>query len=205
MERHLRKGLLFVIILLGAVGCSDAPVPLAPLAPDAVVLAFGDSLTRGTGAKAGNSYPDQLAQLIGREVVNEGIPGEVSAAGRARLADVLDRVQPALLILCHGGNDILRGLSKEQLQENLQAMIDMARTRDIDVVLVAVPQRSLLLRQEPTYEDLASKNQLPLEATIVAEILSDASLRADRIHPNGTGYRELALALQTLLQNAGAL
>ena len=94
---------LFIYIVLFA-GCDSGP-KIAPLGQDAVVLAFGDSLTYGTGAPAGQSYPDALADLLGKPVVNVGIPGEVSSAGLKRLPGMLDKHNPTLVILCHGGND----------------------------------------------------------------------------------------------------
>ncbi|WP_049722475.1 GDSL-type esterase/lipase family protein [Gilvimarinus polysaccharolyticus] len=205
-QRLLRFLLLSLLLslLLVLSACSKTPA-LAPLAADARVLAFGDSLTKGTGAAAGQSYPEFLAQVLGRQVVNAGVPGEVSAQGLQRLPSVLDTVQPDLLILCHGGNDILRTLDKTQLAENLQAMIDLAQARDIPVVLIAVPQRSLLLRAEPLYQTLAEHNNIPLQSDIVANILAQADWRSDRVHPNGLGYQQLANAVRDLLHDVGAI
>lgn len=194
----------WALMLLTLSACSDSP-RLDYLHADARLLAFGDSLTRGTGAEVEQSYPAHLSRLIDRQVINEGIPGEVSAEGLARLPGVLDRVQPDLLLLCHGGNDILRSLDEVQLAQNLQAMIDLALARGIDVVLIPVPKRSLLLRAEPLYRQLAERNQLPLAPDIVADVLGEASLRSDRIHPNGEGYGKIAAALAELLAERGAL
>lgn len=192
------------ILCLVLAGCTPPP-ELEPLAADAVVLAFGDSLTFGTGAGTGESYPEVLSGLIGRTVVKAGVPGEVSRDGLERLPALLDREQPALLLLCHGGNDQLQRLDPARLADNLRAMIREARDRNIAVVLIAVPAPGLSLRPLPLYAGIADEFGLAADLETVADILGDRALKSDYIHPNAAGYRRLALAVADLLRAAGAV
>src|SRR5687768_12156614 len=118
---------LALLLILAMAGCGGPTARLPRLSSDAVVLAFGDSLTYGTGTSPDKSYPAALERRIGLKVIAAGIPGEVSAAGLARLPEVLDEIKPKLLILCHGGNDILRKLSLGQAAANIRAMVSLAR------------------------------------------------------------------------------
>ena len=200
--RLLALGALTLALLTG---CGGGTPPLTPLAPDAVILAFGDSLTHGSGAAREEAYPAILAQLTGREVVNRGVPGEVTAAGLARLPAVLDEVRPRLLILCHGGNDMLRKKGIGQATENIRQMVRMARERGVEVALIGVPAPGLLLGTAEFYEPLAEELAAPIEAEALAEILSDRDLKSDTIHPNAAGYRRMAEAIRDMLTEAGAL
>ncbi|MEE9265313.1 MAG: arylesterase [Gammaproteobacteria bacterium] len=185
--------------------CGDDPVPLPRLAPDAVILAFGDSLTHGTGARDYQSYPAVLAQRTGRKVINAGVPGEETARGLRRLPGVLDRYRPDLLILCHGGNDILRKRDPAVTEANLREMIRLARERNIPVVMIAVPKVGLFLSPADFYADIAADMQLPVEDDILADVLGDNRYKSDHVHPNASGYSRLAEAVQALLMEHGAL
>jgi len=195
---------LTLLLLTGILACDQTP-QLRPLPSDAVVLAFGDSLTHGTGASKKESYPAHLETLISRKVINAGIPGEISATGLKRLSILLQRQQPDLLILCHGGNDILRHYNLKQTKTNIQKMIDLAKNNGTDVVLIGVPQFGVFLSSAKLYQELAEQNQLPIENTVLSEILGKNKFKSDQIHPNAQGYTLLAERIQTLLQNSGAL
>jgi len=195
---------MLMAIILGSVACSKVP-QLPPLAVDATILAFGDSLTAGTGAGESESYPAVLAQLTGRKVINAGIPGEVSATGLLRLPEILEREKPSLLILCHGGNDLLRQQEQKALAENLRSMVKIAREKGVPVLLVAVPSFNLTLDPPALYEELAKEFNLPIESRILPHILAKNALKSDHIHPNAAGYRLLAEALFKLLKKSGAI
>jgi lysophospholipase L1-like esterase len=199
----------FLTILLMALllpACDFATPKIAKLPTDGVVLAFGDSLTYGTGARPEESYPAVLQSLIGRQVVRAGVPGEVTAEGLARLPGLLRQHRPNLLILCHGGNDLLRREARENIVANLRAMVRMAKEQGIDVVLVGVPNLGLLLGHSAGfYEELAEELEIPYDGETLSVILQQPSLKSDAIHPNAPGYRKLAEGIAALLQKSGAI
>ena len=195
---------LLIIILSVVSACSSAP-RLPALSGDAVVLAFGDSLTAGTGAAPEAGYPEELSRLIGRRVINAGVPGEVTAAGLKRLPDLLDSEKPALVVLCLGGNDFLQRLDLLQAEQNMRAMVAMIHERGIGVVLIGVPRLGLGLEVPDWYQRIAADAGIPYEGRVLQRILSDHQLKSDPIHPNAAGYRQMAEALAALLRKAGAL
>lgn len=195
---------LIAAFLLALPACSRSP-RLAPLPSDAVVLAFGDSLTYGTGARPEESYPAVLERLIGRRVVNAGVPGEVTGEGKGRLPALLDGEHPALTIICLGGNDFLRRLDEKETEANLREMVRTARERGSAVLLVAVPRLGFGLEVPELYRRVAREAGVPLDRKALERILTDRSLKSDPIHPNAAGYRELAEAVAKALRQAGAV
>lgn len=202
MTRHL---LLAVMMLVLLAGCGDKVPPVAKLAAGDVVLAFGDSLTYGTGAKPEDSYPAVLGALIGRTVVRAGVPGEQTAAGLQRLPGVLDEHQPRLVIVCLGGNDMLRKRPHDSVESNLRQILSLIKSRGIDAVLVGVPAPGLITSAPEFYEKLAKEFSVPYEGDIITSVLYKADLKSDPIHPNAAGYQKVAEAIAELLRNAGAI
>ena len=186
-------------------GCSPGVPPLPKLDSGATVLAFGDSLTHGTGAAPDLSYPAQLGRLIGRKVVAAGVPGEVSEEGLRRLPSVLDEVRPQLVILCHGGNDFLQRLDEASVARNLRQMIGLARQRGVAVMLVATPKPGFGAARVAFYEEIGRELGIPVERGVVADVLTTNKLKSDLIHPNADGYRHIAEAVAILLRKAGAV
>lgn len=188
--------------MLSACGGSSSP-GIHALHSDSVILAFGDSLTHGTGSSKEAAYPEVLSELLGGvQVVNAGISGEVSEQGRVRLIDLLQIHQPQLVILCHGGNDLLQRLDRQALKDNLRAMITNIKQQGIDVILVGVPQPALSLAVPDLYQHLAEDFQIPYQGDILAKVLADRHLKSDTVHPNGDGYYKIAQALAELINQA---
>ena len=178
---------------------------LTRLPSDAVILAFGDSLTFGTGAAEDESYPAQLEQLVGRRVVRAGVPGEVSAQALARLPGALDEHAPRLLLLCIGGNDFLRQLGNRQAEANVRAMVKLARSRGVEVLLIGTPEPGYSLSPPSFYAEIAREFRQPYEEAAMSQVLRDNALKSDPIHPNALGYRLIAERVAQRLRQSGAI
>ena len=192
------------LLVLALAACGERP-KLEHLASDAVVLAFGDSLTYGTGAATSDSYPAVLEKRIGRKVVNAGVPGETSGEGLARLPGVIDEVQPRILILCHGGNDFLRKLDEGRAAENVRAMIRLAREKGIGVVLLAPPRPGIPPAVPSFYREISAALKIPFDEGTIKAVLLDSRLKSDFVHPNAQGYAKIADAVHEMLRKAGAI
>jgi len=167
------------------------------------ILAFGDSLTYGFGASTKESYPERLSLLSGYKIINAGINGNTSSEGLKRLAPLLEDRSVKLMILCFGGNDIIQKKSMSGLKQNLKSMIQMAKAKNIEVLLISVPNITLFgLSPLELYEEVAKEENIPLLSGVLANILSQPSLKNDQIHPNALGYKEMAeLIYESLKEN----
>ena len=121
-----RRYLFALVAVLFLVACDRAPT-LPRLSPHDVILAFGDSLTHGTGASEETAYPAVLASLTGHTVINAGVPGDTTATGLQRLPAVLAEYKPRLVLLCLGGNDMLHKQPAATTENNLRCMVQTIR------------------------------------------------------------------------------
>lgn len=210
-HHHLLLLLCAIALLtLGLTGCGRK-VGYTAIPKGAVVLAFGDSVTHGTGAAPGEDYPTRLAALTGWEVRNHGIPGDTAANAKGRITEALEATQPKLVLVELGGNDFLRRHPDAAIKEDLRIILRAAKAGGRPVVLVGVPKLSLIgaafgsLADAPLYAELAGEENVVLVEDVFSDILSTPALKADQIHPNREGYGVLAEGIAKSLRKAGLL
>ena len=142
-------------------------------------------------------------------VINAGIPGDTAEAATNRIQALLDEHQPALVIIEIGGNDFLRRRPQSSVKEDLRRVIRAAKAARAVVVLVAVPELSLLgvvtrkVSDSPIYEQLGEEENVLVIADVFSDILGRPELCADNIHPNAAGYRLMAEGIVLQLKTAG--
>jgi len=185
--------IIAAIVILALLSLTKNKANTMALSNHDSILAFGDSLTYGFGANPNESYPARLTLLSGHSIINGGVNGDTSTEGLRRLAPYLENKSVKLMILCFGGNDILQKKSMSQLKQNLKTMIQMAKAKNIEVLLLSVPNFSLFgLSPLDLYEEVADEENIPLLSGVLANILSQPSLKNDQIHPNASGYKKMA-------------
>src|SRR5574344_760634 len=124
---HRRHLLLASTAAIALAACGKRQPQAQALPAEATVLALGDSLTQGVGAKANEAWPSLLAERTGWDVINAGISGDTSAQALERLPDLLQEHAPALVVVSIGGNDFLRQMSAETAQANIRRICQQAK------------------------------------------------------------------------------
>lgn len=195
-----------VAATIGMTGCSNEPRQAA-LPTGSTVVALGDSLTYGYGANSETAYPTVLAELTKWNVINAGVNGDTSADVLARIEDIVKQA-PDLVLLGVGGNDVLQRIPPDTTRANINATVDVLKSANINVVLIAEPYFSTSAlfgkaSDNPLYKDIASAQEVPLYSGGWSAILSDDTLKSDRIHANAAGYRQFAQGLYDYLKEEG--
>ncbi len=156
------------------------------------IISFGDSLTAGYGASAGEDYPARLASLIGTSVLNAGVSGDTTEMALARIdSDVLSR-DPRVVIVGLGGNDYLRGVDIATTERNLRMIVRKVHGAGAMVVLLGFSFPSLNLDYHKMYDRVASEEGCLLLPHMLRGIVTDPDLKSDAIHPNARGYQIMA-------------
>ena len=163
-----------------------------------VVLVVGDSLSAEYGLKRGEGWVALLEQRLSAEkspykIVNASISGDTTSGGRSRLAPLLARHKPAVVVIELGGNDALRGLPLDMTEQNLSAMTQAAQKAGAKVLLLGmqVPPNyggAYGERFSGLFSKVAKAEKVPLVPFFLKGVadVSDATalFQADRIHPN---------------------
>ncbi len=163
------------------------------------IICFGDSLTAGVGAPAGEDYPAQLSRLIGRPVVNAGATGDTTADALSRLGPVL-AARPRMVIVILGGNDIRQGVNREEAFANLAQIVARIQAAGGMVVLGGIDIPLFSRGFESGYPKLARESGSLLVPNVFAGIWGREGMMADQIHPNAAGYAVMASQIQAVIK-----
>ena len=214
-------GMMGLALALTACGNeTDAPAPEAapsaaaaptaapaPNGPERRILAFGDSLFAGYGLEDDQGYPEVLQAAlrqrgINARVIDAGVSGDTTAAGRQRIGFVLDAQDspPELALVELGGNDLLRGIPPAQTRENLTAILAELDKRDIPVLLMgmrAPPNmgEAYVAEFDAIYPALAQRFGTGLVPFFLEPVYDKPALiQPDRVHPTAEGIEALVAA-----------
>ena len=156
------------------------------------IICFGDSLTYGTGASKGMDYPSQLSKIIGRAVINKGIPGDTTITALRRLKRDVLSIDPDIVLITLGGNDLKNGVSKKNAFDNLKQIVETIQKQGARVIIGGLNFPGMDRGFGRGYEDLAQQTGALLIPNIFAGIVNNPNLMSDSIHPNNNGYRIIA-------------
>ena len=189
-----RLGILVGVLLIALVvsACGDKGKSTRQPTAGSQIICFGDSLTAGTGAARGMDYPAQLSRLVGRPVINAGVPGDTTAEGLARLErDVLGR-SPRLVLITLGGNDLKNRVSRDVAFGNLRQIVDRIHAAGALAVIGGIDIPFYGRGFDKAYKELAEETGAVLIENILEDIMGNRSLMSDPIHPNDAGYAVMA-------------
>ena len=169
--------------------------------PD-VCVAMGDSITSGREAPAGAPYPDRVAGITGKSVVNAGSGGARSSSGVASVSGLLQRYQPARLLVLYGSNDAGAGVGADEFENNIRAIVGAAKVNQTVPVIGTVPPQydsravvmPLIQEYNARIRRVAGSEKVPV-ANVAGEFGNKRSLiQADGLHPTDPGNQALAFA-----------
>ena len=222
MLKYKIYSILFLLSLLYACG-NDANQNTSGEKKDSIstgvspaiknILFFGNSLTAGMGVEPEEAFPAIIENKIDSlqlpyKVINAGLSGETSAAGKSRI-DWLLKQKVDVFVLELGANDGLRGIPATETSKNLQTIIDKVKAKYPKAKLVMTgmevpPNMGGKYASEfrVIFRQLAEKNDMALVPFLLDKVGGVSELnQSDGIHPTAEGHRILAENVWSVLKD----
>ena len=196
IQRKMKKIIYFilacVILLAGYKFITSTHQDFDNLSAGQKIIAFGDSLTYGTGATSGKDYPSQLSKMVSRPVINAGISGDTTARALERLERDVLAYSPDIVLITLGGNDLKNGIDAEAAFENLKMIVNLIHNQGARVIIggLSIPFRDRGFGKG--FKKLADETDAVLIPNILDGIMGNRKLMSDPIHPNDAGYKIMA-------------
>ncbi|MGD9945629.1 MAG: arylesterase [Burkholderiaceae bacterium] len=165
-------------------------------------MVLGDSLSAEYGLRRGSGWVALMGERLTAmrppwRIVNASISGETSAGGRSRLAELLQRHRPSIVVIELGGNDALRGLDLAALDDNLSTMTRMSRKAGAQVLLLGMMMppnygRAYADAFNAVFQRVAEREKALLVPFFLEGVADRLDMfQADRIHPTETAQRRM--------------
>ncbi|HMO05948.1 MAG TPA: GDSL-type esterase/lipase family protein [Kiritimatiellia bacterium] len=211
MFKSLRILMVLGLIALAGSGCFDSgsddgdsssAIDFGDNDPGRVV-ALGDSITEGVCVPDGPPYPARLADLSGKQVINQGLCGERSGEAASRIGSVLKRYQPGYIVIFYGANDAIFALSPESVANNLRNMCNAAiANKTVPLLATCLPMydrysfaNATVLSYNPLIRELGKELGVKV-IDLEKEFGNERSfLQSDGLHPSDAGNQVIALAV----------
>lgn len=214
MFMYLRNLIVFGVMALAVTGCFDSGSDGGGSSNQdfgdndpARVVALGDSITEGQCVPDGPPFPARVADLSGKQVVNQGICGERSAGGASRIGSVLNRYKPGYIVIFYGANDAIFALSPESVINNLRNMCNAAiANKTVPILATCLPMydshafaNGKVLSYNPLIRDLGKELGVKV-VDLEKEYGNNRDfLQRDGLHPTDSGNQVIALAINDKL------
>jgi lysophospholipase L1-like esterase len=178
------------------------------------VVFMGDSITDFWGRHHGSFFPGKSSYI------NRGIGGQVTGQMLLRFRQDVILLNPKVVVILAGTNDIPSHISPEDTENNLVSMVELARVHGIKVVLASLLPVSNCYRPNQTtrrpLEKLQEINQWiksycrkeKLSFLDYFAAMSDGQgmlkcdLTVDGVHPNAAGYDVMAPLVEKAIARA---
>jgi len=182
----MRRFLFAVIVSL---------MSISAMAKPPVIVVLGDSISAGYGIEVEQGWVALLQKKLiatnrNYSISNASISGDTTAGGLARIDPMLTTHKPKIVLLQLGANDGLRGLSPEEMKNNLAEIVRRAQKSGAKVILLGMKippnygKRYIELFYN-IYPQLAKELNIPLVPFLLEDVaLNKDLMQADGLHPN---------------------
>lgn len=163
------------------------------------VVAFGDSLIEGLGARPGEDFIALLEDRLDISILNLGRRGDTTEEALERIDQVL-AFEPKIVLISLGGNDVLHGINIAERLVNLEQIIQTLQTTDADIVMLGVRTGVWKDTYERDVMLFAEQQGVIYIPDVLSGILFNPVRLSDPIHPNSRGHEVLADRIEPVLR-----
>ena len=122
-----------------------------------LIVFFGNSITAGQGASAGEDFPTLLGKTLNVSIVNAGVSGNTTKDALFRIdKDVISK-NPSIVVVELGGNDLFLNEKSEITKRNLDLIMIKIKATNAKIVILGIKFILFTKTYETDLQYLANK------------------------------------------------